>query len=325
VEYQPPRKIIELEDVADSTAVQALPDKVLRGGARVLELQAACGFRAFAEQRLWATEVESIEPGMDARVSGTVVHHALEHFWNEVKTQDALRSMTTEERDEVLDWCIAQALKKPAAAITTDWEEAYIEVQRERLRKLLSGWLELELERELPFEVKLSEKKLDDVRVGPLRLNVRLDRVDVVESGEVLIDYKTGPASPGDWLTSRPDAPQLPLYAILTEEDRLQGVAFGLVRAGEGRGLKGYATCDGILPKRSKLEAPTLEAQIERWREVLVALAEEFSSGEARVQPKTYPGSCTHCEQRLLCRLDVSLLEEDDEQDESSWAEVSRG
>ena len=326
VEYEPPRMIVELEEVADSAVVQALPDKVIRGGARVLELQAACGFRAFAEQRLWSTEVESIEPGMDARVSGTVVHHALEHFWNEVKTQDALRSMNTEERDEVLEWCIAQALKKTAEAIATDWDEAYIDVQRKRLRKLLSGWLELELERELPFEVKLSEKKLDDVRVGPLRLNVRLDRVDVVEGGEVLIDYKTGSASPNDWLTSRPDAPQLPLYAILTQEDQLRGVAFGLVRAGEGRGLKGYATCDGILPKASKLrEAPTLEAQIERWREVLVALAEEFSSGDARVQPKTYPGSCSHCEQRLLCRLDVSLLEEDEDQDESSWAEVSRG
>jgi ATP-dependent helicase/nuclease subunit B len=326
VEYEPPRTIVDLEEVTDSAVVQALPDKVLRGGARVLELQAACGFRAFAEYRLWSTEVESIEPGMDARVSGTVVHHALEHFWNEVKTQDALRSMNTQERDEVLEWCIAQALKKTAEAIATYWDEAYIDVQRKRLRKLLSGWLELELERELPFEVKLSEKKLDDVRVGPLRLNVRLDRVDVVEGGEVLIDYKTGPASPNDWLTSRPDTPQLPLYAILTEEHRLQGVAFGLVRAGDGRGLKGYATCDGVLPKASKLrEAPTLEAQIERWREVLVALAEEFSSGDARVQPKTYPGSCSHCEQRLLCRLDVSLLEEDDEQDESSSAEVSRG
>jgi RecB family exonuclease len=186
--------------------------------------------------------------------------------------------------------------------------------------------LELESELELPFEVKLSEKKLDDVRIGPLRLNIRLDRVDVVEGGEVLIDYKTGHASPNDWLTSRPDAPQLPLYAILTQADQLQGVAFGLVRAGEGRGLKGYAAIDGVLPKASKLrEAPTLQAQVERWREVLVALGEEFSSGDARVRPKTYPGTCSHCKQRLICRLDVSLLEEDDEQDDSSFAEVSRG
>jgi ATP-dependent helicase/nuclease subunit B len=326
VECEPQRSVVQMEEIADIAQVQALPDRVIHGGARVLELQAACGFRAFAEKRLWATELESMEPGMDARESGTAVHKALEIFWNEVKTQDTLRSMTTEERDEALKWCIAQALKRAVEASATDWDGAYVEVQRERLQRLLSGWLELELERRLPFEVKLSEKELEDVRVGPLRLSVRMDRVDVVEGGEVLIDYKTGHASPNDWLTPRPDAPQLPLYAILTQADQLQGVAFGLVRAGEGRGLKGYAAGDGLLPRPGKLkDAATLEAQVERWREVLVALAEEFSSGDARVSPKTYPGTCAHCGQRILCRLDVSLLEEDDEQEDGSTAEVSRG
>ena len=44
---------LRLEEVEDVARIQALPDRVIRGGARVLELQAACGFRAFAEQRLW--------------------------------------------------------------------------------------------------------------------------------------------------------------------------------------------------------------------------------------------------------------------------------
>ncbi len=33
----------------DAARVQPLPDGVIRGGAGVLQLQAACGFRAFAE------------------------------------------------------------------------------------------------------------------------------------------------------------------------------------------------------------------------------------------------------------------------------------
>jgi RecB family exonuclease len=178
----------------------------------------------------------------------------------------------------------------------------------------------------LPFEVTLSEKEFRDVRVGPLRFSVRMDRVDVVEGGEVLIDYKTGDASPNDWLTERPDAPQLPLYAILSEAERLQGVAFGLVRPGEGRALKGYAVGHGVLPKLTRLkEAATLEAQVERWREVLVGLAEEFHRGDARVRPKRYPGTCEHCAQRLLCRLDVTLLEDGDEEEFGAAAEVGRG
>jgi len=320
------RAVVELDEIEDVTPVQQLPDRVIRGGARVLQLQAACGFRAFAEQRLWATELESINPGMDARESGTVVHDALKLFWDAVRTQSELRAMTHEEREGVVDWCIMESLKKTDDSSTTDWDTAYVQIQRDRLRRLLSGWLEVEMERRLPFEVKSSEKEFKNVQVGPLHLSVRMDRVDMVEGGEVLIDYKTGNASPNDWLTDRPDAPQLPLYAILSETNQLQGVAFGLVRAGEGRAFKGYAAQDGVLPgKPARLkEAATLQAQIERWRKVLESLAREFYSGDARVRPKQYPTTCEHCGQRLLCRLDVSLLE-GAEDDEEAAEELDRG
>jgi ATP-dependent helicase/nuclease subunit B len=321
-----PRTVVAVEELEDAASVRARPDRVIRGGARVLELQAACGFRAFAEQRLWATEVESIEPGMDAREMGTVVHHVLQVFWDQVRTQSELRSMTAQERDEALEWCIARGLEKAAEGSSTEWDMAYLEVQRQRLQRLLRGWLELELEREVAFEVKASEKDFKDVRVGPLRLSVRMDRVDMVEGGEVLIDYKTGDASPRQWLSDRPDAPQLPLYAILSEPCQLQGVGFGLVRAGKDRALKGYAVGDGVLHGKptNLTEAATLEAQVARWRQVLEQLAEEFAAGDALVRPKQYPMTCTYCKERLLCRLDVSSLEGVDEEEESD-GESERG
>jgi ATP-dependent helicase/nuclease subunit B len=321
------RNIVSVEEIEDVERVQTLPDRVIHGGARVLELQAACGFRAFAESRLRATELEQIEPGMNARESGTVVHDVLKRFWDAVKTQHELQTMTAKERDELLVWCIDEALKNTEGRSPTGWDTAYVQVQRERLCRLLGWWLESERERRLPFEVRLSEKEFKDVQVGPLRLNVRMDRVDEVGGGEVLIDYKTGAASPNDWLTDRPDAPQLPLYAILSEADRLKGVAFGLVRAGEGRAWNGYAP-DGVLPgKPTKMkEAATLEEQVERWREVLVLLAEEFYAGDARVHPKNYPTTCARCGQRLLCRLDVSSIEEEEDDDNAEIAnEVDRG
>ncbi|MEO6806210.1 MAG: PD-(D/E)XK nuclease family protein, partial [Edaphobacter sp.] len=321
------REVVAVEEIEDVTRVQPPPDRVIRGGARILELQAACGFRAFAEQRLWSTGLESITAGMDARESGTVVHEVLKLFWDAVQTQTALKSMTMEERDGVIDWCITQALERTENSSTTTWDAAYLDVQRTRLRRLLNGWFDLELERGLPFEVRASEKEFKDVQVGPLRLSVRMDRIDEVAGGEVLIDYKTGAASPADWLTERPDAPQLPLYAILSEAERLQGVAFGLVRAGDDRGLKGYAVADGVLPgKPAKLkEAATFGGQVERWRQVLIGLAEEFYAGDARVHPKHYPETCEHCDQRILCRLDVALLEKEGDCDTDAAGEVGRG
>ena len=318
------RATVAIEEIDDFERVGTLPDKVIRGGARILQLQAACGFRAFAEQRLWSTELEPVTPGMDARESGVVVHDALRRFWDEVRTQDELRQMTAEERKEALRWCIDKALERTEDSSVTAWDQAYLQVQRDRLRRLLGWWLELELQRGMPFEVRQSEKEFKDVRVGPLRLSVRMDRIDEVDGGDVLIDYKTGAASVSEWLTERPDAPQLPLYAIVSEAERLQGVAFALVRAGEERGMKGYGAQLGILPTQPKLkEAETLKDQVERWKQVLTALAEEFYRGDARVQPKNYPSTCARCGQRVLCRLDASLLEEEDEQDTS--AEDARG
>ena len=320
------RARIAIEEIEDVSRLQPPPAGAIHGGARVLQLQAACGFRAFAEMRLRANELEQIEPGIDARESGTVVHDVLKRFWDSVKTQDQLRQMTPEEREDVLRRCISEALKRTEGSSSTAWDAAYLEVQRGRLQRLLSWWLKLELERRLPFEVRLSEKEFSDVKVGPLQLNVRMDRVDQVGGGELLIDYKTGEASPNDWLTDRPDAPQLPLYAILSEAERLTGVAFGLVRAGEGRAWRGYAA-DGVLPGRPARmkEAATLAEQVERWREVLVRLAEEFYTGDASVRPKSYPATCEYCGQRVLCRLDVTSLEEEAEEGAGAADEVGRG
>lgn len=61
-------------------------------------------------------------------------------------------------------------------------------------------------------------------------------------------------------------------------------------------------------PKR--LKAESFAAQIEHWRDVLTKLAEQFAAGDASVQPKIYPKTCTYCEQRLLCRVVEALLEE---------------
>ncbi len=82
------------------------------------------------------------------------------------------------------------------------------------------------MERRLPFEVRLSEKDFSDVQVGPLRLNVRMDRVDEVEGGEVLIDYKTGRLAEG---LADGEAGRAAASAVcdLSEAERLKGWRLG--------------------------------------------------------------------------------------------------
>ncbi|GGG83350.1 PD-(D/E)XK nuclease family protein [Edaphobacter dinghuensis] len=306
--------LVEIEKVEDRSGLPPLPEQVIHGGAEILRLQAACGFRAFAERRLWSTEPNTTEMGLDAAERGTIVHLVLENFWNEVKTQSSLKAMRTPEREALLQQCIAAALEKSEQLSETPWDAAYLDMQRERLLNLLGPWLELESARP-PFKVKLSEKELRDVRIGPLHLSVRVDRVDIGESGDIIIDYKTGVAKPSDWLTDRPDAPQLPLYAVLSDATPLEAVAFGQVRAGKDMGLQGFATSEASGIRIPRQHPADLEEQVQQWRQVLTSLAENFYNGDIRVKPKDFPSTCTYCAQRLLCRIDPASFEQDDDEE----------
>ena len=315
----PPAESVEavaVERDVDDDELPALPSNEVAGGAAVLKLQAACGFLAFAELRLRATEPKSGDMGLDAGESGSMLHRTLQHFWKEVKTQEALRLKSRAERDEILARSIDAALPRKLQ-VRDEWDRAYLALQKERLRSVLQQWLEEELKRG-PFTV-LAVEQDQVVTVGPLTLNVRMDRIDKVGEGVFFVDYKTGyAADPKQWIGERPDDPQLPLYTLLPEVEELKGVAFAKVRTGRDMKWLGYQEEEGILPaSRSKANVRDLALLMEEWRGTLTQLAEDFAAGRADVRPKSFEVNCTRCAQRLLCRIDpTSLLSTADEDDE---------
>ena len=331
---------IELVTVEDTDPIPPPPETALRGGASILQAQAACAFRAFAEKRLFSSTPESIDLGLNASERGSLVHKVLELFWSEVQTQDRLRQMLRADRDSLLRLSIDAALTQQNRTVDPGWPQAYFNAERRRLFRLLGDWLDFELTRP-PFAVKTTEEKRDDAIIGPLHLHVRVDRVDTSllngePAGDIILDYKTGSVAPADWLGDRPDEPQLPLYAVVSQPAEIAAVAFAIVRPGKDQELKGYESRKGVLPKFTKLKTDTLDDQIAKWKGVLENLAENFHAGDANVAPKQYPATCRYCKQRLLCRLDLSTLDanaNEDYVDESDpavdtlepTAEVERG
>jgi len=317
---EPARARIEIETISDDMPIPLPPDEVLRGGAAILQSQAACAFRAFAEKRLFASAPDAVYLGLDPSERGSLVHDVLERFWEQVQTHAALAKMTPIERTSVLSDAIDGALAQITKEVEPGWPSAYFNGERQRLLKCLGEWLNYELKRS-PFAVRSREEMLKDVTIGPLRISVRVDRVDTfLENGEpagdIILDYKTGSAKPADWLGDRPDAPQLPLYAVVSESPNLAGVAFASIRPGKQMLIDGYQSRFNVLPKSSKVKGGgTLETQVDQWRQVLTKLAEAYHSGDTRVLPKQYPSTCRYCQQRLLCRLDVSTLEPDANED----------
>ena len=305
--YAQPFYQVDSELVIDDGKLPPLPSYEVGGGASVLKLQAACGFLAFAELRLRATEPRSGTMGLDAGESGSLLHRVLQYFWRETKTQDKLRLMSSTDRDEILTRAIESALPN-RLQLRDGWDRAYLRLLKHRLRSVLQQWLEQELRRG-PFAVSDVERK-ELVTVGPLTLEVRVDRVDTVGDGLFFVDYKTGAdVDPKQWAGPRPDDPQLPLYTLLADADELKGVAFAKVRAGRDMKWQGYQAQEGILPlSRSKINIRDIASLAEEWRKVLTKLAEDFAAGRADVHPKSFDINCTRCAQRLLCRIDPLSL-----------------
>jgi probable DNA repair protein len=308
----PPQPTQLLEPFPDDTTLPPLPDTITRGGSRILQLQAACAFRAFAETRLHSTQPETRPIGLNPMERGSLVHHVMESFWTSIDSQQALRALNPAEREAILIRSIAAALARLKAQPETPWEEAYLGIQHRRLETLLAPWLETELQRS-PFTVLPPEER-QVFQLGPLTLDLRIDRIDLTPAGHLILDYKTGEASPASWRGARPDEPQLPLYAVLSDQlgRQLAGVAFAVLRPGTGMGLKGYAEEPALLAaaKPTPMEAVTLAEQVALWRETVTALAHAYAAGDTRVSPKMYPKTCERCHQRILCRLDPATLTE---------------
>jgi probable DNA repair protein len=301
-----PAPVVAEEILPDDVTLPSLSSVELRGGASVLKQQAACGFLAFAEMRLHSATVDPCELGLDAIERGNLVHRALENFWSVTQSQAELRSLTTDERHRRLFTAIDAAFARLSVP-SPGWSAAYIGLQRERLRRLLLRWLDVELQRG-PFTVRQREERAT-VPVGPLRLKVQPDRIDEVEGGVVLVDYKTGyRAHSSNWLGDRPDDPQLPLYALLTEPDKLQGLLFGRVRPGSEMKWQGLAANQTVLPSQKRQIIVDLELRHSEWKTVLTTLAEDFAAGRADVDPKSVAVNCNGCPQRLLCRIDPTTF-----------------
>ena len=282
-----------------------------RGGAKLLELQSACPFRAGAEFRLDARALEEPGPGLAATERGELAHGVLARLWGELRDQAGLRSLTNEALEQLVDGCIRSELAElrrdmsPLRARLLDVEAAWI-------RRQVGELLEHDRTRH-PFAV-VERESPKTVTLGALALRVKLDRVDRLQDGSLaIIDYKTGgDTGRGAWLGDRPRQPQLPLYVQALDAERVAAVAYGRVRAGESAyvGIARDPSAFGGIASFG-VDAPrgyaSWDELVARWRERLLLLAAEYVGGDARLAPD--PGTaCRYCHLATLCRINESPL-----------------
>lgn len=293
----PPASFDELED---THAPRYFAHEPSRGGTSLIKAQSLCPFRAFAEFRLEAKAPEDACFGFDARDRGGFAHRALQFVWQALRTQRQLRAILDDELRLMIRQAVSQAVNDDASS---PLHRIVSSAERERLEKLLFDWLLIERLRKQPFTVETIEQERC-YEIPGLLLKLRVDRIDRLENGQVLlIDYKTGKQSKKKLECPRPAEPQLLVYAAATGE-QVDGVFFGELKAREPRPVgfsreKQFDTGSSVTVLRHGWDA-----FLQRGEEEVARIASEFVEGYAAVDP--VHNACEYCAIKPLCRINES-------------------
>ena len=279
-------KSIKMEQFIDDKAPEFSSNLPVPGGSKVLKLQAACPFWAFAEIRLGAIAIFEPTIGLTPAERGTLLHAVLAEFWQQVNTLECLNKMSTDDIKKKLLLLINNYLNNLQRKRPITLNKNYINIETKRMLNIINLWLNIERQRS-PFVVfKLEQQKL--ITLGTITFKIRIDRIDKLLTGEIIIiDYKTGRVKLSQIFGDRLQEPQLPLYCLALEEVPSE-VAFAVIRP------------DQIALQE---QAVNWNDHIIPWQSKLGNLAQEFQQGVAVVNPLQGTVTCRICNLQPFCRV----------------------
>ena len=300
-----------LETIGDAQAPPpSLDDGKVSGGASLLKNQSQCPFRSWVVHRLGLRAMDEVAFGLTSFERGTLMHRALFTLWGEIEDLGKLRALDVETQTSMIAMAVDEALMNIGDHVRQRAGSACLDIERRYLAELLARWLTLESQRSVDFSVVARESPVQ-VQVGPLYLNMRLDRIDQLDDGrQLVIDYKSGGLlTRSAWLGDRPMDPQLPVYAL--QDPNIAGIAWAQVKhrdekfigLGDGLGLKKEEHLADQL-KRSQNPSMDWSDLCDEWRTSFDNLAQEFCEGNAAITPQK--SACTYCDFASVCRFQQS-------------------
>ncbi len=309
-----------LDTLVDGWMPAFAPYEVVKGGARLLELQASCPFRAAVELRLGGSALEDPVAGIAPTERGRLAHAVLQAFWQQVHDQAQLLAMTPAERVTRVSEIVGTGLE-PLRRVVDAVGLRLLDLEARWLAARVLELLQHDAER-TPFSVdKVEDDRIVDV--GGVQVRIVLDRVDRLADGSfAVIDYKTGTsAQPAAWMGERPELPQLPLYVLAVGQDHVSAVAFGIVSKGSTE-YRGFARDGADFPQLRTFDAAkapfkdyaSWDDLLLAWHRRLEALACEHAQGDARLAPNP-ARACRYCHLPGVCRSSQALVDAEEADD----------
>lgn len=302
-----------LEHIDDHLAPPVQEGEHVSGGTSLLKAQAVCPAWAFYQYRLGAKALKAPAAGLDNMARGSLVHGVLEAFWRKRHFAD-LRQMNAEDLMQALNAAVSTTIQAFAAERSVV-SATVLELEGERLLRLVGDWLAYEKARDVSFRIVDCEvgKK---VQICGIEVTLKIDRVHRLENGGLeFIDYKTGqPPSISSWGEDRITEPQLPIYATFyaDPDDSVAGIYFGMVKTAEH-------VFNGVSEQNFEAEPDKRKPAFTRnftdwqhllthWKTAIEAIATELRAGEAAVRFSD-ENELMYCEVIPLLRLPERKLQ----------------
>ena len=284
----------QIEKIEDNQAPPLQAKELIKGGIRILQSQSSCPFQAFSEIRLQAKPLEKPEIGFSRANQGNFIHRALDVLWKKIKNWQNLINYSDIELETLIDDTINKL------SFSSGSDSIFFHVEKKRIKYLIKGWLLFEKNRP-PFNVNQCETDRF-IKIGPLNLHIRIDRIDIVKGRNFIIDYKTNNNNQvTDWLGNRLKNVQLPLYCTFATCD-VFGIAYAEVSS-KKMSLKGWLFSEGKCFDNIGYAPLPSKKLMDHWKKILQQLAIDFSLGRAEVNPFDINTTCKFCGLHPLCRV----------------------
>jgi probable DNA repair protein len=256
-------------DKAADTVPGIEDEERLFGGAGTIQNQLTNPVAAFLGGRLGVRPLDEQARGLPALLRGNLIHDALYQLYFErpSRVEVAAWQDVAERIGTAIDFAFIKHERYADSVL-----RRLLAMERMRVAGLLQEFLVLDTARD-EFVVADVERKVEFVEAG-VRLELRIDRVDRVEDGRiVIIDYKTGAEK--KFLTSKgePREFQLVAYACAVDEP----VAALVLANVDSRVIGFHGAGSGFT------DIGTWPDQLDNWLRIVRDACAEIARGDVRI------------------------------------------
>jgi ATP-dependent helicase/nuclease subunit B len=257
--------------IADDPVPPVTLEETVTGGAATLQRQLTEPFSAFAYGRLGIRPILAFMDGLPANIRGSLIHDALHQLYRELPSRKDIASWTGADLDQRIPGATANAFSRLESRVD-DTLRSLLQLEKRRVNELLRQVVELDVQRN-EFEIVDLEASLELV-IEQLRLSLRIDRIDKLDSDElVILDYKTGQRRQFVNASMEPDDLQLVVYACALAAP-VAGLGFVNV---DSRHVDLSAAGTEFTPDF------VLDGALADWRQAVIAAAHELQQGDVRL------------------------------------------